>query len=124
MDVSKILKDNDLKITKPRLDLLCIIDNKDEVTIKDIQDNISIDKSTIYRIIDLFLEKGIVEKKVNYNNEVCYEIKKHKHYIKCIKCHKKEIIDFCPIDGLKKSGFEIVDHRMEVDGICDKCRKV
>ena len=58
-----------------------------------------------------------------FDNQIYYKIKndEHVHYIKCIKCHKKEKLNLCPIKKIK--GFEIIDHKIELNGICEKCKK-
>lgn len=122
MDIEQILKEKNLKITKHRKELLNIINETEEATIKKIQKSIKIDKSTMYRILELFLEKELIEKNINYKNEIYYEIKKHNHYIKCIKCHKKQKIDICPIENIKTKDYEIISHKIEIDGICKDCK--
>lgn len=123
MEFEEILRSNDLKITNSRILLLQIINNLDvDATNKNILEHINVDRSTIYRIIDLFLEKNIIEKNLNYQDEIYYSIKsEHSHYIKCVKCHKKEKIDICPITDLEKKGYTILNHKIEVDGICHNC---
>ena len=70
------------------------------------------------------IEKNIIETSINYKNELYYQIKQeHKHYIKCIKCHKKEEINICPVEDLEKKGFKIITHTIEIDGICNKCQE-
>lgn len=123
--MKEILKNNNLKITQPRTEILEIINKLDiEATIKNILDKTQIDKSTVYRTIQTFLEKNIIETSINYKNELYYQIKQeHKHYIKCIKCHKKEEINICPVEDLEKKGFKIITHTIEIDGICNKCQE-
>lgn len=125
MDLKKILKDNNLKITSQRIYLLELINCLNiNATIKNILKKLDIDKSTIYRIIDLFIEKNILEKNINHNNEIYYSIKKgHVHYINCVKCHKKEKLDICPIDELEKQGYKVINHKIEIEGICKNCLK-
>ena len=55
--LKQLLKNNNLKVTKQRLELLNIINElNDESTIKNIIDKCpDIDKSTIYRIIELLM---------------------------------------------------------------------
>lgn len=120
-----ILKENDLKITKQRIELLNMINILDEdATIKNISAKLKIDISTIYRIIDIFLEKNIIEKNINYENKIYYKIKEnHKHYIKCIKCHKKIEIEFCPIEKFDDNRFKIINHKVEIEGVCSNCDK-
>lgn len=121
--MEELLKKNNLKITKQRLEILDIINKLDiEATNKNILNKINIDKSTVYRTIETLLKNNILETSINYKNELYYQIKKeHKHYIKCIKCHQKEEINICPVEDLEKKGFKIITHKIEIDGICNKC---
>lgn len=123
--MKELLKKNNLKITKQRLEILNLINKlDDDATIKNISNETKIDNSTMYRIIELFLEKNIIEKNLNCNDEIYFKIKeKHIHYIKCIKCHKKEKIEICPIENIEEKGFKILNHKIEIDGICNDCNK-
>lgn len=126
------LKEKGLKSTKQRKLLLDIIYKlQDEATISNICKFVEheMDKSTVYRIIELFLEKNIISKELNYNNEAYFSVKEdHGHYFTCIKCHKKERIDTCPIKELEdklinEKGYKLLNHRVEVNGVCNECNK-
>lgn len=121
--MEELLRKNNLKVTKQRLEILNLINELDDnATIKNITNKIKIDNSTMYRIIELLLEKNIIEKNINYNNEIYFKIREnHIHYIKCIKCHKKEKIEICPIENIEEKGFKILKHKIEIDGICNDC---
>lgn len=123
IDVLKILKNHNLKVTKQRREILEIISKLDvDATNKNILSKITIDKSTMYRILQLLIDKNIIEKNLGYNDEIYYSIcVEHKHYIKCIRCHKKEEIDICPVRQAEKKGYQIVNHKIEIDGICNDC---
>ena len=88
---------------------------------KNILTKTKIDKSTVYRIVEILLNNNILETSINHKNELYYQIKEHKHYIKCIKCHDKQEIDICPVETIEKNGFKIISHKIEIDGICNKC---
>lgn len=122
----ELFKENNIKLTKQRKLIFEIIESLDEATIKDIQNKCQneMDKSTIYRILELFLEKNIITKNVD-DNKVYYSINKHehKHYIYCIKCHKKTLIEICPISNLDKTGYKLVSHQIKINGICSSCQK-
>lgn len=121
--MEKLLRENNLKVTKQRLEILNLINELDDsATTKNISNKIKIDNSTMYRIIELLLEKNIIEKNINYNNEIYFKIREnHIHYIKCVKCHKKEKIEMCPIENIEEKGFKILKHKIEIDGICNDC---
>ena len=124
IDFEHILKENNLKITNQRIEVLNLIDKLDiHATLTNIKKQISIDKSTIYRIIEKFLEKNIIEQNINYQKQIYYTIKKeHKHYIKCIKCNNKQEIEICPINKIETQGYKIINHKVEIDAICNKCQ--
>ena len=121
--IEEILKNKNLKQTKQRIEILNLIQKLDiEATKKNIIEKINIDKSTVYRTLETLLKNDIIETSINYKNELYYLIKQeHKHYIKCIKCHKKEEINICPVEDIEKKGFRVITHKIEIDGICDKC---
>lgn len=126
--IEQIFKNNNLKLTNQRKQIYNTI-LKNNSTIKDIIDNNKdIDISTIYRIIKVLLEHNIIIKDINYDNEIYYKVNEtHNHYINCIKCHKKIELDECPIteveNTLKNNGFHIINHKIEINGICNSCNK-
>lgn len=85
--------------------------------------------STVYRILELFLKKGIVIKTNMMNNEMAvYEINrfKHKHYAICVSCHKIITIDNCPMEKfipkLEDEDFYVMGHNLEIFGFCKDCK--
>lgn len=129
MNIDELFIKNKIKNTKQRKMVIIKIDElKDRATFKNISEKLkdSMNSSTIYRIIDMFLERNIIEKIVNYNEEIYYAIKEeHGHYFNCIKCHKKEKIEICPIEkiesDLETDGYQILNHTIQIDGICKEC---
>lgn len=129
MNITELFKSKNLKLTKQRrivLDLISLL--KDEATAKNIASRCinDVDNSTVYRIIDLFMERGLLDKNLNYNNEIYYSLKEeHGHYFTCIKCHKKEKIE-CPLEVVENKlevnkGYKILNHTVQIEGICKKC---
>lgn len=85
--------------------------------------------STVYRIMELFVKKGIVIKTNMMNNEMAvYELNrfKHKHYAVCINCHKIISIDNCPMEKfipkLQDEDFQVMGHNLEIFGVCKDCK--
>lgn len=88
--------------------------------------------STIYRNLLAFEKAGIITKTVlTSEDNTVYELRnnRHKHYVVCLKCHKKIPIETCPIHeisgDIEKSapGFEITGHNLEIYGYCKNCQK-
>jgi Fur family ferric uptake transcriptional regulator len=84
--------------------------------------------STIYRILELFVKKGIVTKVSVMNNDFAlYEINrfKHKHYAVCVSCHKVIQMDNCPMEKfiphLEDGNFHVTGHNIEIYGYCKDC---
>jgi len=121
----ELFKENNIKLTKQRKIIFEIIDKLEDATFKDIEEKCknNMNKSTIYRIIELFLEKEIINKSID-NNIITYSINKHehKHYIYCVKCHKKTTINICPIDEID-TNYKLLSHQIKINGICPSCQK-
>ncbi len=85
--------------------------------------------STIYRILELFTEKGVVSKTTVGSDMAYYERSRrgHHHYAVCVDCHK--IVSFmgCPMTEFKPKlsddEFHVLGHRVEMYGYCRDCDK-
>lgn len=85
--------------------------------------------STVYRNLELFLQKHIVQSISPIDSDsLLYrlELHGHRHYAVCERCHEEIALDMCPIheivEQLKQQGFQATAHRLEVFGICSKCQ--
>lgn len=124
-----LFKEYGIKATEQRKEIFSLIQKLgDNATLKNIEKASfgKMDNSTIYRTIDFFLEKGIVEKNLNYDGQISYSMfEPHGHYFYCVKCHKKEKIEVCPLEevkeNLEKKGNTILNHVIRLNGICKKC---
>ena len=98
------------------------------------KNNISSDRSTIFRNLNFLEKKGII-KKVNFGDGISrYELLKendHHHHIVCLNC--KKVIDFFDedLDKLVKKiekkfeenkKFKIKSHQFDFFGYCKKCQ--
>lgn len=121
--IKELLNKNNIKATNQRIEILSVLKDS-SLTIKEICDLLSnIDKSTIYRTLELFINKNIIDKSI-INNVIVYEIKEqHRHYLNCIKCHKRVEIKNCPFDCEEIEGFKVLNHSINIDGICNTCQK-
>lgn len=123
-----IFKEFNIKKTKQRQEVYIFFKDNTIVYINDLINKLNIDKSTIYRILNLFLKHNIIEKKIDVNENTYYELHEfeHNHYLKCLSCHKKIKIDNSIIQKFEKEinndNFNITTHNIEFRGICKSCK--
>ncbi|OQB14519.1 MAG: Zinc-specific metallo-regulatory protein [Firmicutes bacterium ADurb.Bin193] len=81
--------------------------------------------STVYRVLDLFVQKGIAQRNVLAGGDVAtYEINKneHRHYVVCTACRKVFALEKCPLPKtVHLENFCITGHRLEIYGYCEGC---
>jgi Fur family transcriptional regulator, ferric uptake regulator len=102
----------------------------DEVYLALTDKNISVNISTVYRILEAFTDKGIVTK-INggEGNRSLYELTRneHRHYFYCVCCKELFPIKICPLSLLvgdleSTMEYKVIDHKFELSGICCKCK--
>ncbi|KAJ50880.1 Fe2+ or Zn2+ uptake regulation protein [Clostridium tetanomorphum] len=135
MNIEQFFKINNIKVTKGRISIFKILQESDfTVTVEYIYEqcknkNINIDLSTIYRNLELFNNKGIVDKLNLGDGKYNYIINKnkHKHILECSICHKEVEID-CPLQQVEqiiknKTGFTVKEEELgiKLKGICEDC---
>lgn len=134
MNYETCLKEKKIKVTKARIAVLSIIDNADDAITADciyeksINNGSSLDLSTVYRSLELFVEKSLVDKFDLGNGKYNYKIKgnNHKHKIECSSCHKKVEIE-CPMISIEeliknKTGFTLLEHELKLKAVCEECK--
>lgn len=90
----------------------------------------TISLSTVYRILDVFIEKGLATKIEGLQGgRAAFELNRgqHRHHLTCIGCQRIVVIEGCPleryVDSLeKKTSFNITSHRLEMFGLCSECK--
>lgn len=136
IDYKSLLNSLGIKCTKQRLLILTTLLELDHPSsVENIYDKIkpvdsTLNLSTIYRTLDLLVEKNLVIKSsFGEDKKFSYEINhmEHKHYLVCISCRKIVSIDDCPISTFEEviqnsTGFEIIGHKLELFGYCPDCK--
>jgi Fur family ferric uptake transcriptional regulator len=130
-----LFKQQGLKKTQGRNAVLDVLTSSkrpltyDEVFLCLINKNISINISTVYRILETFADKGMVSKlNGGENNRSLYELAgiEHRHYFFCVNCREMYPINICPLgsieEDLKTRHFEVYAHKLEISGVCSECR--
>jgi Fe2+ or Zn2+ uptake regulation protein len=134
------LKENGLKITNARCCVLDILGkskkslNAYEIAALSKKMKLSIDTSTVYRILEAYQKLGLIHFVKEQNGYLCckdFECNKQKHchhQLVCEKCHKVEEIhlddtDFLKSIRAKNPKFQIQNHYFEFLGKCSSCNK-
>lgn len=134
MSIINLLKDKNLKVTKNRKIILEALQKEEnpisaEELFEKLKKENEMDLSTIYRNLNILEEKSVLLKTTNLDGLNYYQINnsKHKHFITCNNCHKKFVIDDCPVHELeekieRQTGFIINGHNFEFTGLCPDCQ--
>lgn len=136
MNIEEILRDKKLRVTKKRILILeIIISNQEPISAEEILDickdkDKSLDLSTVYRNLNTMVDENLLLKNTNSDGIAYFQLNdhNHKHFITCISCNRRFIIENCPIHDIEdeienETGFEIKGHNFEFTGICPDCQK-
>ncbi len=132
----ELLDKHNLKYSKNRILILKILDeNIIPISVEYIYEicrkrGSSINISTIYRVLKTFGNSGIVTRTaLEIENKSLYELNRHdhKHHLMCLGCNTIIYISGCPLDSYQreledKFKYNILSHRLEMYGYCDKCK--
>jgi len=133
---SELLKLKGLKNTKHRNSVLKVVELSEQpISAEQIyfnlkESNVSVNLSSIYRILETLVNKNIVIKtNLTVTNKALYEFnfQIHKHHLICSGCKKMLSIEGCPLEDYEKtlqekSGFSITGHSLEIYGYCNDCK--
>ena len=114
-----VLRQADLPITAEQLFM----------KLKEVDSTISL--STVYRILDMFVSKGLVLKaNISDDNKAMFELNRmeHKHHLICLRCKKIMVVDNCPLEIYEKAleqktKYQITAHKLEIFGFCPLCQE-
>ena len=126
------LNKHNLRFTKQRAAILGLLRSQQTpLTIDQIIEKASVemDLSTVYRILDAFVETNLVNRTVlqepssavyDYNRHI------HRHHLICTQCMEITVIKDCPLGTYEEeieaeTGFKVTHHQLELYGICQKC---
>jgi Fur family ferric uptake transcriptional regulator len=126
--VLEILGGSDRPMTAEELFLKIREDGAQELPAQAFE-NLSL--STVYRILDTLIKKSVVTKSgLMDGGKALFEMNSdvHRHNLICIKCHRIIPIEDCPLSEYecslaRQTGYQISGHKLEVYGICPKCKR-
>lgn len=92
-------------------------------------EDLKVNRSTVYRNIDILTELNLIYKTINDQGItkvklICTE--EHHHHLMCDVCGKIVLYHNCASTEYnkfaKKHGFELTSHTLELHGICRECK--
>ena len=126
----ELLKDNNIKITTHRLEILKYLDkHRTHPTVDEIykelkKSNPALSKTTVYNSVDILQQSGLIQSINITGSEHRYDFKRgmHHHFL-CNKCGQISDIDIkCPnIQKTIDSGYWVEEVHGYFIGICKKC---
>ncbi|RXK19373.1 Fur family transcriptional regulator [Macrococcus sp. DPC7161] len=127
------LKENGHKYTDKRRDMIALLqDSNKYINAKMIQQEMNkkypgISFDTVYRNLHLFTELNIIES-TEFDGEKKFRLScstHHHHHFICESCGETQVVHHCPIDIFQTElpDVEIKRHKIELYGICEKCKK-
>ena len=92
-------------------------------------DDAAISLSTVYRMLDAFEAKGLVEKEGSMvDGKALYELVSHvhHHHLRCLECQRIAVVEGCPLEDYEKAleratRFHVTGHKLELTGYCADC---
>lgn len=123
-----------LKKTNSRMSLLDLLSkNKRPLSVNELTSKLSVDKVTVYRMLEVMKKKGLIRPVDTGERESKYEIldqDNDHHHIICISCKKVSDFTGCDAEGLIKKALiqvkdfkQITHHSFDLFGICNTCTK-
>nr|WP_317170583.1 transcriptional repressor [Mucilaginibacter sp. E4BP6] len=131
-----LLAKHHLKKTEPRLRVLSMLASKNFATSQpDLEEvMIDVDRGTLYRILNVFEEKGIIHKVFDLNGTANFALcsssceENHHHdehlHFNCVVCNNVYCLNDLDLPDLKlPTGFQSLNLSLSATGICPKCGK-
>ena len=89
----------------------------------------TISAATVYRTINMLVEIGVAIKRHFGEGSASFESSLHKHHhdhLVCMSCNKIQEFELQEIEDLQVKvaadhGFQLVQHRLELYGVCREC---
>lgn len=86
--------------------------------------------STVYRALETFAQKNLVEKLViTGENKTLFGLSHaaHAHHLICLQCKSILAVEHCPLGQYeealaKETKFEIAGHNLDIYGYCPRCK--
>jgi len=131
MDVVTLLKEKNLTVTPQRVEIMNILSSRGHINIDELYKLVhisfpSISLATVYKNINIMLEKLLLSEVQIPSKKNVYEIRKDEHaHVTCTSCDAIMDIDLQADDVIsqvqEKSGFTLNSSSMIFSGVCQSC---
>ena len=135
-DCKDELNEVSLRATPARIALMNLLETADkpvdvQTMIEYLEEkDIKTDPATVFRIVNMFTEKGLTKPIQLLEGKTRYELTAfaNHHHLVCTSCGDIQDISNCNIDILekdieKKKNFKVTSHSLEFFGICNACQE-
>ncbi len=118
----------ELKKTGPRKAVLeAFVQQNGALSVSDLSPLLpEIHIATLYRIIESFLNTGILETLDEFQpKEKRFILKTHGHHhtVHCVACGQTQTLSCCPVHlDATIEGYKILSHRLQIEGLCPRCQ--
>ncbi|MFO0971441.1 MAG: Fur family transcriptional regulator [Candidatus Saccharimonadales bacterium] len=129
-EIKSLLKQQGFSATKTRLAILRALLATQPATMQELITSLpQIDRATVYRTIDLFVDLNIAKKVstgFKYRIELGESFQEHHHHLTCLRCssvidvHTPEI-EYAIEQTAANNGFRPLRHDLEITGYCSNC---
>jgi len=129
--VAKILKERNIRATNQRILVYKLLhENLKHFTAEEIYEKVRksipvVSLATVYTVLDLLKDKGLIEEVRIKSDRSCYSARAYvHHHFLCRKCNMIFDVDILPCPTLKKrkvNGHKIEELHGYFYGICKKC---
>ncbi len=89
-----------------------------------------IGRATVFRTLDLLTKLGLVERVHHPSGVHRYVVvsDEHRHHVVCVRCGRVAEFSGCNVESVlslvaDQTRFRILDHRLELTGLCDECQR-
>lgn len=130
LEIKDLLKQQGFSATKTRMAVLKALLSIQPATLHQLITALpSVDRATVYRTVDLFIDLGIAKKVYTgfkYRIELGDSFQAHHHHLTCLRCEtvidvRTPEIEYAIEQTAANNGFRPVRHDLEITGYCANC---
>jgi Fur family peroxide stress response transcriptional regulator len=133
--LAKACRERGIPLTHQRRAVLeAIADRKDHPTAERVYEEVrqrlpNVSRMTVYRVLDLLVELGIITKVGHPGSAIRFDptTERH-HHLVCLRCNQLFDLEAPDLDHLelpdtRRLGFRVADYSIQFTGICETCQR-